>query len=255
LTHAGGPEKDDSGERGLHGRISNIPATVESIVQPDVMAGKLNMSITTVTSQSRLFGECLEIRRTISSRIGKGVIKIHDEVTNRGPLPNPHMLIYHCNFGWPLVDEDVDILYKGKCESRGMKQDNALFNAKHNFKKCQPPLESHKGAESCGFAKVSANKDGICTIGLNNKKIGLALMMKYPKKNLPWMCNWQHWSFGDYVCALEPGTNPPIGQIGARKKKQLVMLEPGETRVYDLELTALTAQKEIDKFVKAAGGK
>ncbi|MHC4266403.1 MAG: DUF4432 family protein [Planctomycetota bacterium] len=80
-------------------------------------------------------------------------------------------------------------------------------------------------------------------------------MMKYAKKNLPWMCNWQHWSFGDYVCALEPGTNPPIGQNAAKKKKQLVMLEPGETRAYDLELTAMTAQREIDNFVKAAGGK
>ncbi|MHC4455984.1 MAG: aldose 1-epimerase family protein [Planctomycetota bacterium] len=255
LTHAGPPEKDDAGERGLHGRISNIPANVVSIVQPDPMAGKLNMSITTVTSQSRLFGECLEIRRTISSRIGKGTINIHDEVTNRGPLECPHMLIYHCNFGWPLVDEGTDILYKGKCESRGMKQDNLLFNAKHDYKKCQPPLEIHKGAESCGFVNVRADRKGICTIGLNNKKLGLALMMRYPRKNLPWVCNWQHWSFGDYVCALEPGTNPPIGQGVAKKQKKLVMLKPGETRVYDLEISALTNPRQIDKFVETAGGR
>ena len=34
LTHAGGPEDDEFGQRGLHGRVSNLPAEVESIVQP-----------------------------------------------------------------------------------------------------------------------------------------------------------------------------------------------------------------------------
>ena len=35
LTHVGGPETDEFGERGLHGLVSNIPAEIESIIQPD----------------------------------------------------------------------------------------------------------------------------------------------------------------------------------------------------------------------------
>ncbi|MFC1737557.1 aldose 1-epimerase family protein [Planctomycetota bacterium] len=253
LAHHGPPEEDENGERGLHGRISNIPASVESIIQPDPIAGKLDMSITAVTRQSRLFGENLEIRRTISGRIGKATIKIRDVVTNRGPLPQPHMILYHCNFGWPLVDEGTDIIWKGRCKSRGMEQDDQLFKSKHDYKKCQKPLEIHKGGEACGFVNIKPDKKGICTIGLNNKKFGLALMMKYPKKNLPWMCNWQHWGFGDYVCALEPGTNPPIGQIAARKQKKLITLAPGESKTYDLEISVLTEQRVIDRFLQTAG--
>ncbi len=41
LTHIGVPESDEFGDRGLHGRISNIPAEIESIVQPDPARGKL----------------------------------------------------------------------------------------------------------------------------------------------------------------------------------------------------------------------
>jgi len=52
LTHVGGPETDEFGERGLHGRISNIPGKVESIVQPDLTAGKFQMSITAVMKES-----------------------------------------------------------------------------------------------------------------------------------------------------------------------------------------------------------
>src|SRR4028118_2162931 len=35
LDHVGGPESDGSGERGLHGQISNTPAEIETIRQPD----------------------------------------------------------------------------------------------------------------------------------------------------------------------------------------------------------------------------
>jgi len=253
LTHIGSPESDENEERGLHGRINNIPASVESIIQPDPLAGKLNMSITAVVKQSRLFGTNLELKRTISSKIGEATVHIHDVVTNRGSLPVPHMLLYHCNFGWPLIDEDVDIIYRGKCKSRGLEMDDELFNSQHNYKKCHKPLEIHKGREACGFVDVEPDSNGICTIGLNNTKLNMALMMKYNKKNLPWLCNWQHWGFGDYVCALEPGTNPPIGQNKAREIGKLIELAPCESRIYDLELTILTDSNKIREFLLVAG--
>src|SRR5690606_14202838 len=39
LSHVGGPERDEKEERGLHGRISNIPAEIISIVQPEPQLG------------------------------------------------------------------------------------------------------------------------------------------------------------------------------------------------------------------------
>jgi len=90
--------------RGLHDRISNMRASVESIIQPDPVNGKLVMSMTGVVKHSMLFGPNLEMRRTISCTLGSSVIKIRDVVTNRGNTPCPHMFLYHCNFGYPLVD-------------------------------------------------------------------------------------------------------------------------------------------------------
>ena len=253
LTHTGDPEKDDDEDRGLHGRINNIPASIESIVQPDLAARKLDMSITGIVKQTRLFGVNYELKRTISSRIGEPTVRIHDVVTNLASQTMPHMILYHCNFGWPLVDEGADLIWKGKCESRGLEMDDELFTGKHNYKKCQKPLNSHKGREGCGFVDVKADRNGMCAIGINNRKLKMALVMKYSKKNLPWLCNWQHWGFGDYVCALEPGTNPPIGQIAARKQRHLVKIAPGRSRTYDLEISVLTDGAEINKFVKSAG--
>jgi len=254
LTHVGGPETDEFGERGLHGRISNIPANVESIVQPDLLRAKLQMSITAVAKESCVFGPNLELRRTISSRLGEPTVRIHDVVTNLGNMPTPHMILYHCNFGWPLVDEGTDIVWKGKWASRGLDMDNAIFNRKHNFRKCQKPIESHRGGgEACGFIDVIPDKKGVCTVGLYNRKLGLALAIKYKKKQLPWLANWQHFGPGEYVTALEPGTNPPIGQSKARKQKQLIHIASGASKTYDLEMTVLIDKRQINHFLKTAG--
>ncbi len=253
LTHVGGPESDEFGERGLHGRISNLPAAVESIVQPDPRGGKLAMSITAVVKESRVFGPNLELRRTISSTLGEPTVRIHDVVTNIGNTPAPHMILYHCNYGWPLVDEGTEILCRGDWASRGLDMDNAVFNDKRNYRMCSRSLQSHRGGgEGCAFIDVAADGKGMCAAGLHNRRLGLALVLKYSKRQLPWLSNWQHWGPGEYVTALEPGTNPPIGQAKAREQKKLVHIAPGKSRTYDLEMTILTDKGQIAEFLKAA---
>jgi hypothetical protein len=254
LSHAGAPDDDESGQRGLHGRISNIAAEVESIVQPDLRAGKLDMSITAVVKEYRVFGPTLQLRRTISSTLGQASIRIHDVVTNIGNTSTPHMLLYHCNYGWPLVDEGTKIVWKGTCQSRGLDMDDAIFSDKSDFRTCRKPSENHRGTgEACGFIDVTADRKGYCTIGLYNPKLGLAVATRYKKTQLPCMANWQHWGPSEYVTGLEPATNFPIGQSAARRQKKLIHLGPGKSRTYDLEISVLTKDTDINAFLKTAG--
>jgi hypothetical protein len=89
----------------------------------------------------------------------------------------------------------------------------------------------------------------MCRAGLVNRTLPLALMMEYPKNQLPHLTNWQHWGLREYVCALEPGTNLPIGQNKARQQGELIMLEPDESRKYCLEIQVLSESKQIEEFV------
>ncbi|RDV13495.1 DUF4432 family protein [Pontibacter diazotrophicus] len=251
LTHVGGPEADAYGERGLHGQISNTPAEIESIIQPDPIAGKMEMSITGRIKQTQLFGPNLELRRTISGRVGEASIRIHDEVLNRGNTPAPHMLLYHFNFGWPLVDEGTDIIWQGAWESREGEPNNKIFQEGNNFRKCSAPLEEHTGGgEEAAFIDVTPDNAGVCVCGLYNAQIGVALALRFQKKQLPWLTNWQHWGRGEYVTGLEPGTNPPIGQAKAREQNELIHLSPGESRTYDLEIEVFNNEKSINDFLK-----
>ncbi len=250
LSHVGGPESDQFGERGLHGLISNLPAQLESVLQPDPVAGQLEMAITGKIGQSQVFGPNLELRRTIAGTLGKPIIRIKDEVVNRGNTAAPHMLLYHFNFGWPLVDEGTDILWQGAWQSPGEKNPRSIFREGNNFRQCPAPLPAHSGAgEEVAFIAISPDTTGQCTAGLHNPQLGIGIALRFRKAQLPWLINWQHWGKGEYVTGLEPATHPPIGQTKAREQHQLIFLEPGEKRTYELELEVFSQPQSINELL------
>lgn len=250
LSHVGGPESDEFGDRGIHGNISNVTAEIESVIQPDPFKGKMDMSITGVMKESKIFGPSLELRRTISGTLGESYLHIHDEITNRANTPAPHMLLYHFNFGWPLADEGADIFWKGKWTLPEREGDIKIFNEKNNFRKCPAPLDIHKGTgEAVAFIDIDSDNNGDCISGIYNSSLNIAAAITFKKKQLPWLINWQHWGNGEYVTGIEPGTHPPIGQIAARKKNELIFIAPGETKVYDIRIDIFNNENAISNFI------
>lgn len=233
LTHVGDPEKDQYGERGLHDRISHMPANIESIIQPDIRNNNYEMSITGTMLQSTVFGPSIELKRTISGILGVSEIKIHDEVTNLGNQPVPHMLLYHMNFGWPLIDEGTKLIWKGKLIPRS--DDDPIFSEGGDYQTCKPPMDIHSGGGgSVASIDIEADEKGYCKSEIFNPGLNLRVSLSFKKEQLPWLTSWQHWGRDEYVTGLEPGTHPPKGQAAAREDGTLLFLEPGETKIYDL---------------------
>ena len=250
LSHVGGPEEDEFGQRGIHGQISNLSAEIESIIQPDPVAGKFDMSITGKMKETQALGPNLELKRTISATLGEASIRIHDEVLNRGNMPAPHMLLYHFNFGWPLVDEGTDIIWNGEWQPREGNK-NEIFKEGNDYHKCPAPLEVHNGrGEEVAMIDIATDPSGWCKCGLYNRHLKLAMSLRFKKEQLPWLINWQHWGRGEYVTGLEPATNQLIGQSKARERGELIFLQPGERRTYDLEIDLFDRQDQIDLFLK-----
>jgi len=250
LTHVGGPESDEFGDRGLHGQISNTPAEIVSIIQPDPRTGQLEMSITGIIRETKPFGPSLELRRTISATLGKASIRIHDEVINKANTPSPHMLLYHFNFGWPLVDEGADLLWKGKWHPRHGEGNAKIFKEGNDFKKCPGPIDDHLGTgEEVVLVDIEADIFGESVCGIYNSKLGFAVALKFKKEQLPWMANWQHWGKGEYVTGLEPSTHPLNGQAKAREDGSLIFIKPGESKSYDVELVIISEEEAIKDFL------
>ena len=239
LSHIGGPDQDENGERGLHGKISNVPAEIISIIQPDPQRGQMEMSITGRILETTVFGPTLELRRTISGKLGEAFINIQDEVTNLGNAEVPHMLLYHLNFGYPLVDEGAKITWKGEWDAREG-DDTKIFLKGNDYRTCPAPLDDHASTgEEAAFIQPEADENGISRCGIHNARLGIDLEVSFNNKQLPWLTNWQHWGKHEYVTGLEPGTNPPIGQNKAREQSALIILKPGESRKYDLKMEVI----------------
>ena len=88
----------------LHGRISHIPAT-EVCCSGEWTDGEYVMKTSGLMRHSAHAGENLTLRRTVTSRLGERALHIHDEIENEAFAPEPLMLLYHINFGYPLLGE------------------------------------------------------------------------------------------------------------------------------------------------------
>lgn len=250
LTHIGGPERDEYGDRGLHDQISNCPAEIISIKQPDLQQEYPEMSITGVMRQGHPLGPNLALTRTIRVILGDPTIHIHDEVINRGNCPVPHMLLYHFNFGWPLVDEGSRLLWSGSWIPRETGDGNKIFKEGQAFKRCVGPIQDHNGSgEEAAFIDAKSDAEGACSCGIYNESLGIAVSLNFQKDQLPWLTNWQHWGKGEYVTGLEPGTHPPVGQQKARENGQLIFLQPGERKEYNITVKVLNHPTDIDNLL------
>jgi hypothetical protein len=60
--------------------------------------------------QSAVFGEQLVLHRRIEAKVGESCFVLRDRVTNAGHTRASHMFLYHCNVGFPVVDEGAELL-------------------------------------------------------------------------------------------------------------------------------------------------
>ena len=108
----GPPVQDGEESLGLHGRITNIPAE-DVCVSQDWQGDDYKIRVGGHGSPSQDVGECLVLHREITTQLGANALVVRDVVENAGDRPEPMMLLYHCNFGYPIVSADSRIYASG----------------------------------------------------------------------------------------------------------------------------------------------
>jgi hypothetical protein len=99
---------------------------------------------------------------------------------------------------------------------------------------------------------MTAGPDGYVSAAVLNRVSGLGVYQRYRKDQLPHHVTWRQLGSGTYVVAMEPGTNRDAGRFDARERGELIQLEPGEQRNYELELGALASTEAVDGFAARA---
>jgi hypothetical protein len=251
--NVGPPLVENGVEYGVHGTHSNTPATVEAVVNPDLSAGRHEMSISGVVRAARVFGPNLELRRTITSTLGEPIIRIHDRFRNFGNQPAPLAWVLHINFGYPLLEPGESVYcYRGRLTPR----DDSLewFKAGHDFRTAPRPLDAHRaGGEVFTYVDPETDAAGLVTAALVNRKRGVAVKIQFAKADYPRLGNWQHWGpAGSYTGALEPLLCGVEGREKDRQRGWYRELQPGETSEHRCTISVVSEAGELEALAEGA---
>ncbi len=239
LSHVGNPSTDESGSYGLHGRAHHTPAK-HICVREEWDGDELLWSVSGVVEETAIFGSKLRLIREVSGRLGDNRIVIHDRVENFGFQPAVHMMLYHFNFGYPLLGELTKIvLPDAKGEVRGgagsmLEQATSWELPNASIHETVYYHELHPGASAQdNIAQVSVVNPQF-PIGGELRPIQVAL--QWTKDTLPLLVQWRMPGAGEHVLGLEPANCRVEGRAAQQDNGGLSMLQPGESISYRLEL-------------------
>jgi hypothetical protein len=243
LTFFGHPEVDAGETLGIHGRIAHIPAEKVRVVE-EWRGDDYVLEIEGQVRQVVLGGENLLLMRKISTRLGADSLTIEDTVLNNGFRPSPHMLLYHCNFGFPVVSPDSEILTNDESvKPRDIRAEYG-FETHNRFDGPAGPDSD----EQVFFHKPGVDAEGYSQTAIVNHSLSFGGFVRYRAAELPCFAHWKQLSSGEYVCALEPATYWETPRHVLREEGRLKFLQPGEQVNYHLELGALNGPVPIRTF-------
>ncbi len=248
----GSPCVDQGEELGLHGPHSNTAASIESVIQPDPHAGRNDMTIVGLLRYGAFYGPCVELRRTIRSTLGINTIQVTDDFYNAANTPVPHAWLLHINFGYPLLDAGAEFCYDAqKVEPVGGSETSAdYFKPGNNYKRIPNPLPQHRGPNSfVGYIYPKATRDGLTTVAVVNRRLGLGVAVRYSTKEFTRCANWQHWGKHEYVAALEPSTGSVEGRDKDRAAGILQTLRPGGRKRYQYSIDVITDRDQLQRLL------
>ncbi|MBW7881376.1 MAG: aldose 1-epimerase family protein [Caldilineaceae bacterium] len=233
LRHAGQPETDErTGEvRDLHGDFTRLRAG-NLRVQAGWQDDRYVATLTGEVAEAMLFGEQLRLTRTYRMVLGEPWLEIEDVVENLYDTPAPLMLLYHFNFGYPLVQQGVQLY---AANSAVLPRDHHAHSGLHAWPLYQSATPRH--AEEVFFHQMVVGEDGTALAALAGPDFGVQL--EWDTTHAPYLTQWKNYRPGIYVCGVEPGNCVPEGQNRARQTGRLAVLEPGEARRFHSRLTVL----------------
>ncbi|MBO4326239.1 MAG: aldose 1-epimerase family protein [Clostridia bacterium] len=225
LRNAGPANRDGNEWHPIHGRYhshraDNIRAEVEG--DEIIVSGTVR--------ETALFGHNLEVKRTIRIDAFGARINVEDKITNLAPADEEIMLIYHCNFGYPMVSEKAHLeLPEG--HKTIPRTDFARTGLGRELEFDTPTA----GEEERVFFH-EMGETGDFSAKLVNPDVGASMSLSWSGDTLPVLAHWRCMASGDYVLGLEPTNCYIMGRHAERKNGTLKVLKAFETVVNNVTI-------------------
>ncbi len=221
LSAVGSPCSDDGEETPLHGTIANTPAELVNYWTDDKY-----IHVMARIRDAQIFGRQLILDREYLISLNENEITMTDTVTNIGAKETPFQMLYHCNVGYPLLDENT-ILSIPAAEVTG-RNDHATADIE-NCLKMELPQADYE--ERCYYHKMS----GETVVKVFNPRLAKGLEMCYNADVLKYFTEWKMMGVHDYVLGIEPGNTLPDGRDSMRARGLLDTIAPDEKKIHSIK--------------------
>jgi len=236
----------------LHGKIGNIPASeVEVVVNREP---PYRLRIRGRVDERSFYGPKLELQTEISTEPGSNTIRVSDTITNRGGAEQEYEILYHANYGRPLLEQGSTFLAPA---SRVIPMNAHAAKSIADYAKYAGPTPGFVEQVYCLHPRADA--DGRSLIALRNAAGDRAVSMAFSTKELPYVTLWKNTAAeGEgYVTGLEPGTNFPNHRRIERKLGRVPKLAPGATHTATIDFAihpdAASVRQVAEQIAKLQG--
>lgn len=241
LESNGAPEFDEKGRLRfpLHGRIGNKPA---SHVAVSIDEQTQEISITGVVFETRFHFTKLQLTTTLTFRLGSHAVYIHDEVENLSDTDSEMQMLYHVNFGAPLLEPGSQVVAAvKKLEAR----DPHSIADQANWDRYPAPQAGVP--EQAYFLELRGDEHGVTQTLLKNASGTRGASLRFRVQQLPYFTLWKNpTSLADgYVTGLEPGTNFPNRRTQEGSAGRVIPLSPRGTTSFELTLAYHPTANEV----------
>lgn len=251
MVHIGNPETADVSRYnfparaeetyGVHDRMAMLPGQLMSYGERWEGDECILEAVGRVV-QAQAYGENLILTRRYTAKLGESRFCMHDEIENAGFLPAEHMLLYHINIGFPVVDDGSELI--APVTKPPAIPDGLPISDPNEYSYFISP---QKDWQLQGFElEMAAEADGAVPVAIVNKN-NFGVYVVYNREQMPQYLEWRMMGEGQYAVGIEPCTNT-FGRDIARELGQLITLQPGEKHIYDLEVGVLDGAASVSVF-------
>ena len=182
--------------------------------------------------ESALFGENLLLRRSLTFPLDRAEVRLQDEIVNQSPRPQPWMLLYHINLGYPFLSGHLRLLLPPGTITIPVNDAAAMHLSEHAA--FAPPQSDFAEQD---YHHTVPSERGFCTVRAENPMLGLGFQLCWRADSLPLLVQWRCLRSGDYVLGLEPANNHVNGRYAAQAEGNLPVLQPFETIATEVTLS------------------
>jgi galactose mutarotase-like enzyme len=232
LESNGGPVHDEQGRLiyPLHGKIANLPARK---VRVAVENGEI--VVEGVVDEARLYHQKLRLTSTIRTRPGEPGLRITDVVQNLSAEPAELQLLYHTNFGLPLLDAGAKVVAPVKSVIPQTPRAAEGVQAWDLYGGQEPGY-----TEQVYFLELLADLQGDTETMLRNAHGNHGVSLHFNQKQFPYFTLWKSTQAAadGYVTGLEPAINLPNDRLFEAQQNRVTQLAPYEQRTFELRIEA-----------------